>query len=305
MVDHTRQDLVEVEAAADVAGDTAQRVGALELMADDGGRRGEPNDVADGDGSDLDRVALGLGHRVRHLAGDEQHAPGPAFDEHRAGDLPATPIGHRGAGHLGFDHDRGIGKRSAEDAERSRQLHEPQAGGASRGRAREMCPVELPYRDVDRAEVLVDHPDGGGERRARGFERVADRRSSQRRQRADKGERRAVILDRDDCTVLGGCLGQMHGAVRAAPARRLVDRVESGKEPLEVALSVAPISARIDAVVAQSAGVAPGSDGIRVHAEHIGRTRDGERRVERPGMVQVRLRQGGSPEGFVRLVCRD
>ena len=39
-------------------------------------------------------------------------------------------------------------------------------------------------------------------------------------------------------------------------------------------MPVAPVTARVDPVVAQAAGVAPGADRVRVHAEHLGRPRD-------------------------------
>ena len=56
-----------------------------------------------------------------------------------------------------------------------------------------------------------------------------------------------------------------------------------GEEPLEVAQPVAPVAARVDPVVAKPAGVAPGPDRVRVHAEEASGLRHGEGRVDRAG----------------------
>ena len=67
-------------------------------------------------------------------------------------------------------------------------------------------------------------------------------------------------------------------------------------------MPVAPVAARVDPVVAQAAGIAPGADRVRVHAQHLGRARDAQRRVERSRMEQIHLRQILVPPGrFVKL----
>ena len=71
---------------------------------------------------------------------------------------------------------------------------------------------------------------------------------------------------------------------------------------LEVAQAVAPVAARVDPVVAQPAGVAPGADRVRMHAEQRGRLRDGQRRVGRSGRKAVRRHDalGGTVKSTAR-----
>jgi hypothetical protein len=55
------------------------------------------------------------------------------------------------------------------------------------------------------------------------------------------------------------------------------------QEPLEIADPIAPVAARVDPVIPQSPGVAPGADGVRMHAEHACRLGDGQGRIDRSG----------------------
>ncbi len=50
-----------------------------------------------------------------------------------------------------------------------------------------------------------------------------------------------------------------------------VARLGRGQESLEVAQSIAPVPARIDPVVAQPAGVAPGAHGVRMDTKQAQR----------------------------------
>jgi len=52
---------------------------------------------------------------------------------------------------------------------------------------------------------------------------------------------------------------------------------------LEIADPIAPVAAWVDPVVPQSTGVAPGTDRVRMHAEHARRLGDGQRRIDRSG----------------------
>jgi hypothetical protein len=55
----------------------------------------------------------------------------------------------------------------------------------------------------------------------------------------------------------------------------------AGEEALEVAQPVATVAARVDPVVAQAAGVAPGANRVRMDAQDMGSSGDAERRVGR------------------------
>src|SRR5437762_13921614 len=71
---------------------------------------------------------------------------------------------------------------------------------------------------------------------------------------------------------------------------------------MKVAEAIETVAARMDAVVAQPAGVAPGTDRVGMHAQDFRRTRDRQRRVERTRVQQVHLGQEtGSPGRFVKL----
>jgi hypothetical protein len=50
----------------------------------------------------------------------------------------------------------------------------------------------------------------------------------------------------------------------------------SGEEPLQVTQSVAAVATRVDAVIAETAGVAPGTNRVRMNAEKPCGLRDGE-----------------------------
>ena len=68
-------------------------------------------------------------------------------------------------------------------------------------------------------------------------------------------------------------------AGRRRSRRRRRAGLGGGQEPLEVAQPVAPVAARIDPVVAQPAGVAPGPDRVRMHAKQPGGLGDRQGRV--------------------------
>ena len=142
---------------------------------------------------------------------------------------------------------------------------------------------------MDDAEGVANGADGGLQGGARVRQGVADGRAAQRRELADELEHREVLLDGD------------HGATAAPRTVRSIvgrdglareaGRVEAREEALEVAEAVATVAARVDAVVAQPTGIAPGPDGVRVHAEDLGGARHRQGRVERSRMQQVDLRQ--------------
>ena len=83
--------------------------------------------------------------------------------------------------------------------------------------------------------------------------------------------------------------GDHRGIERPPPAptgrgvRFVQGQVFGGRqEPLQVTQSIAPVAARIDPVVAQPAGIAPGADRVRVDAQEPGSLGHGQGGVRRP-----------------------
>jgi hypothetical protein len=66
------------------------------------------------------------------------------------------------------------------------------------------------------------------------------------------------------------------GGVEASVGRASGGR---GEEPLEIADPVAPIATRVDAVIAETPGVAPCADRVRVNTEQASGLGDGQGRV--------------------------
>ena len=100
----------------------------------------------------------------------------------------------------------------------------------------------------------------------------------------------------------GGCPAPWSSRRSEARARRRVDRPPSapgpasvgrgpvgsallggGKEALQISQSVSPVAPRVDPVVAQASGVAPGPDRVRMHAEETGGLGYRQGRVRGPG----------------------
>ena len=292
MVGEAVEDLVEVEPAADVAGDPPERVRALQLMRHVGGRRGGPDDAADRGGRDPDQLPLRLGRRIGPAPDEEQDAPRLRVAGDRGGDLDARLVrGREVILRVRVDDARRLGQRGTQDAERARELDEGLAGSAGERGRNQPAILPPPGRDEAGAERVADRLDRGVERRVRTRERFPDRGPADLRQLTDQREHRLVVLERDD------------RAATSSRGRTLVERVDrgqdhgrvaGGQEPLQVAHPVAPVTARVDPVVAQAPGVAPGSDGVRVYAQHLGRPRDRQGRVEWSRMEQINLRQCGS-----------
>ena len=290
VVDDAVQDLVQVQPAADVAGDAPQRVGALELVGDLRGRVRRANDVAEGGRCHPDQVALSLGEGLGRWADHQQDAPRLQIAGDRTGHLVARLVRRREVVRRASLDDHGwICECPPEHAERRRQLRQPVARRSRGRRGRQARVVDLPGGHMARPQRLANRAHRGGKGHARIGQGVADRGAAQRRELTHEREHGLVFIQSHD-----GAPSTLRSRPQVIRGRRLAG-VEAGEEPLEVAEPVAPIAARVDPVIPQPPGIAPRPHRVGVDAQHLGRARDAERRVERPGMVQVELRQSTPP----------
>ena len=243
VVDKPVEDLVEVEPAADVAGDPAKSVGALQLMRDVRGGRGGTDDAADRRRRDTEELPLRLRRDVELVPDEEEHAPGLNVAGDCAGELPAGQVRRRQVVvGVGVDDPRRVRERGAEDAVRDRQAHKGLRDRSTDRDRGKPCVLPAPGRDVGRARCVPDRVDGRLERRVRAGQRVTDRRPADRRELTDEVEHGLVVLERDDgaATPAGGPL------VEGLDRRQRNARVARGQEPLEVAHAVAPVAPGVD-----------------------------------------------------------
>ena len=320
MVDEAGQDPVEVEPAADVAGDPAQRLGPMEQMGDLLGAAGAADDRAEAVGDDAGDVEVARAERAARLADDEQDAPRPgrrrgsatASSGRRSGrtaSAASSPVSSsRIAGSGVAARPVAAGReleRPAEDAVAAGQIDQPvRAGdvGAGDGPRRRADRRGAPRRrrgDGRRRRGRPGRPRWSassasspalisrltGRRDARGRADGARRRAGRRAARSSRSRRRW----REPRRPRPGrrCAGRP--TARSAAGGDAVDGagLGRGQEALEVTEPVAPVAARVDPVVAQPAGVAPRPDRVRVHAEEPGGLGD------RQGRVRWSWRDGG------------
>ncbi len=306
MVDEAGEDALEVEPAADVAGDPVQRLGPMELPADGllALRRGD--DRAEGPGDDRRDLGGEGRERCRRLGHEMEHAPRPVHADDRGGELRSSARQDRQGtlvavrpGGRELVAGRGRAERLAEDAERLRPLDQPlgpRGVGDRDGPRDQPLVTELPERHEVVVVGIADQRHGaleigvqvGGLARQPGdlvdqleVQRVAVRAAKPVRMPRARG-RRAMV----------GATGRERGRGqrRASPARREdrrrcgeVERADLGRgeEPLEVAHPVAAVTALVDPVVAEAAGITPGPDRVRVHAKEACGLGDGQGRVDR------------------------
>ena len=252
---------------------------------------------------DADQLALGVGQRARARRPDERagrptarSSPGMAQRDLAAG-AGSWPTGPVGAVRL--DDRRGSPSAAPSDAERRGQLDEAarrRAGGRDRGEA---GAVAAPGRDVDGAEGSLDRPNRRGDRGVRARRAL---RGSPSRSSADSSPRGSSIAwcssSETTATARGG---PAPAAGIARSGGSWPDASSAARKRWRSLMPVPAITTRVDPVVAQPAGVAPGANGVRVHAEHLGRARHAQRRVERSRMEQIHLRQSMPPGRFVKL----
>ena len=277
MVDEAGQDPVEVEPAADVAGDAAQRLGAMQQVGDLLLAPTDADDRAERIGEDGRQVAVG---RV------ETAAPGPATTSStphgpsRPGMATASSLNGRRAGPwwspdrcgrrttadapgaLVGPRPRARGReveRPAEDAEPARQVEQARRWSAELVRRRHRGTSRSP-RSSQMATSAVDRRSRGsrprrdrGRRQGRRAEGFGGRSGRAGRGRADAvasiGRPSRAGADRARGSWSPGHETTARRALTALPWRPSARRALRGRqEPLQVAEPVAPIAPRVDPV---------------------------------------------------------
>ena len=89
MIHDSGQDVIQVQLAADVAGDPAQRLEAMNLLARLIEQLRACDEVADAAGEGGGREQVSLGQSTRHLGGKHEDPPRPPFAWDRRDDLGA------------------------------------------------------------------------------------------------------------------------------------------------------------------------------------------------------------------------
>ena len=147
------------------------------------------------------------------------------------------------------------------------------------------------------AQVVVEVSAGQRRSRAIGSSSARSRRWRRRRRRMSEASgraRRGVQRPRRGAEGRRDRGGRRRAVRPGGPGgRRLGAALGGGQESLQVAQPIAPVAARIDPVVAQPAGVAPGADRVGVDAEQAGGLGDGQRRVDGPWRKLGRHRADG------------
>ena len=159
MVDETGQDLVEVEPAADVAGDAAQGVGPMEVVGDLVGRSAGADDRPDARGDRAKEVGVdgrGIGAGV---GSDDEDAPERAVDRGSRSRARASRRATMAPGSVAGD-DR---RRIRGGAARGRRPSPPKSRGSSmqaevvaagRGARDEALAAQLVNRDGEKLAAL-------------------------------------------------------------------------------------------------------------------------------------------------------
>ena len=310
MVDEAGQGLVEVELAADVAGHPAQRVEPVDLL---GGLLEEPGAVhGDGElaGDAVEERDVELGQAQRVCRTHDEDAPALRREGDRQGDLDGRSRVDRLPARRPFARQdrvfvahgladgpvRDVAARSGGSA-RCRASPGPRTGhrGARRRRrsrtgsdSRMSATAEPSIRSMSRPPEVRAASSARTRRSSRWRVRSVARsaltngvtvppwRPSPPRPAGRAWSERIGALDERE-----GRPAAASAAAGRAPAAVGVDagRLGGGQEPLEVAHPIAPIAARIDPVVAESALVAPGADRVRMDAQDPGGLRHGQGRV--------------------------
>ena len=310
VVDQAGQDPVEIEPAADVGRHPAQRLGAVEQVGHLVGPLSTTDDRPDRVGRDAGQLEVRLRQRAGALADHEQDTPWRARPGDRHGEL-GMAVGQEARAALvaGFP-DEHAGQRSAarppvtggevqrptEDPERARHVHQAADRARLRGRdgsRHQPHADELPDRHqvmpVRIAERLAD-----GEQDVVGVVACVDQAGQRRRDLQVEvmtlDVERIGTGDRELRPARGREAGDGRRVDRASSAPRpgrhrrhaiRRPRLGGGHEPLQVAQPVAAVTARIDPVRAQPAGIAPRPDRVRVHAKQPRGLGDREGRVRR------------------------
>ena len=309
VIDEAGQDAVEVEAAADVAGDPMERLRTMQLVGDLLAAAGDRDDRADRVGDDRGNIAVTGAECSRRFADEVEDAPRSA--EGRDGDGQfgslAGEDGERRARLLRLGGcaavallgwivgERGHRERRAEHAERTRAFHEPlrNRGRCPRhGPRHEAIVAQLPDRDEVMVVGVAHEADGpgqvvvevvrlGGQAGDRIDERQVDRVPLGLELFALSAQgtiKRAAVRRPSQQMAASTTTRPRHGRWAGRVSRRGLGRRQ---EALEIAQPIAPVAARIDPVVAQPTGIAPGSDRVRMHPQQARGLGDGQGGIDR------------------------
>ena len=322
MVDEAGQDPVEVEPAADVAGHPAQRLGPMEQVGDLLLASDDADDGADRVGEDRREVVIERLEAVRQArrrpaatphgpsrpgiaAASSSRSPGRTVavtrspligDPRRARRAPI--VDRAGAAPVAASRAR---PRTPKTSGRRADAAGRRPGGTATARRRQSIVAALPDRDQSPGR----RRHGRGPRPCPGRPRASSGRTAHERSRrgapgrgggAPRRSCRGAAPDRP-----GRAAGEP-GPAGGGPLPPRRCRAESAgallgdrEEPLEVTQPIAPIAPRVDAVEAQTSGVAPGADRVRMHAEQPRGLGDGECRVDRArGQVGAHRLDGGT-----------
>ena len=298
VVDQAGQDPVEIEPASDVGGDATERLRPMEKVRDLVGSLGAADHRAErvrGDPGDLE---VTWPERPDGLADDVEDAPRLARTGDRDGQLGpaigedseriARPAVEQDPGHRRATGPVAAGgelQRLAEDPEPTGQVDESGGVAALGARARprgEALAAGLPDGHEMVTVGVAQGVDGGSERLV-GVLVDVDQPGQGRGDPEVEAMPLGIERVRDrlfELATAGGCEPGGRSRVDAAPAAprsacgggRALRRagLGCGQEALEVTESVAAVASRVDPVVAQPAGVAPGTDRVRVHAKEPG-----------------------------------
>jgi hypothetical protein len=171
MVDDALEDLLEVEAAADVGRDAPERLGPMELVGDLRRRRRGGRDLGDACRRDADQLAVAVREGLGRGGHGDEHAPGATRAGDRAGELAALverdrqrcrrPAIDDGARPVRPHRVEGLG----EDPVAPRHLHEPASARARDRRRHEAVAVEAPRHHEGQARQLANDANRVSERR--------------------------------------------------------------------------------------------------------------------------------------------
>ena len=298
MIGESAKDPVELEPAADVARDAAQRLRPMQVLGDFRGSAAHPDDPADRLGREGRKLDVSI---RKGLAGDEQHAPRPGRpgdgDGHFGRRLGVNRCKRGNCRQVGIGAPREPrqrvtgralgappGEGTTQDAAVGRHGHEAARKRARRGARHELVVDQLPRGNELGGGRFAEHVHN----LVQGTIDIAGR-SGQAHQLGDDRQVEAAVTEVR--IVWHGQIGQARRgwsaptAVAIPPgdsAGKITDRTagRGRQEALEVAEAVTPVAARIDPVVAQPAGVAPRPNRVRVHAEQPCRLGDGQRGVD-------------------------
>ncbi len=333
VVDQPGQDPVEVQPAADVAGDPAERLGPVEQVADRFRPLGTADDRADPVAHHTGHVEVARVEGAARLADHQERAPrtgvtrdrnrqlGPSVRQDRelgVARVIAQEDGRQGAAAAPVTAG-GEGHRPAEEARSQRDVQETLRTGhraelrAGHRTRRQVIALHLPNDDKVVAVGVTDgpcHRVEGIVRVVRRVDRAGDGRQDRQVElvalRVERvGWRRERLTPPPAREPRGGRRIDRPPAAPGAGRRGgdAVDGTGLGRcqEALEIAQPVAAVAARVDPVVAQPAGVAPRADRVRMDAKQPSGLGDRQRRIGWSG------RQGGRHDlirGNVKLMAR-